>query len=494
MKMKIIIRLIAIFCMVSSLCSSCESWLQVKMKDKILEGELFEDIEGYMTALNGVYVELNTPGIYGKNLSMGVLDVMAQYYDVKTPKDHTLKTFGDYDYTQATYKSMQSSVWSKMYSLLANVNLLLENCNRSDSPLPQPYSGLISGEAYALRGMLHFDLLRLWGPIYSDATKTRVCIPYMESSDRQVVPLASAETIINKVISDLTRAEQLLAQTDPVIEEGAKNGSEITDANNYLNYRQYRLNYYAVKALLARAYLWKGDLTNADKYASDVIAVAEGDEAYFPFVKREDVLKDEEQNPDRIFSTEVLFGLYNPSRSQLDKSLFAESLTESARLSLSGTYMDGRIRTMYPDENDVRFALWGKSATDSTEVIYFSKYKENKDPKNQYMIPLIRTSEMYLIKAECSSSLQETQDWINKVRYPRGSLDIVLTASNRESAIQEEFMREMIGEGQLFFFYKRKGLTAIPDGSKTRETLEMGETNYVWPLPDDEQANRGTSK
>lgn len=488
--MKISVKIVAILCTVFSFCCSCESWLQVRMKDKILEGELFKDIEGYMTALNGIYVELNGSEIYGRNLSMGTLDIMAQYYDVINPKDHTYKTYGDYDYTQSSYKSMQSSVWAKMYTLLANVNLLLENCNKSNNPLPALFSGVITGEAYALRGMLHFDLLRLWGPGYSEATKSQACIPYMESSDRKIQPLLSAEVVINKVISDLTRAGELLAGSDPVIEEGPKNGSEATDVNNYLNYRQYRLNYYAVKALLARAYMWKGDLVNAGRCASDVIAVTDGDGAWFPFVKREDVLKDKDKNPDRIFSTEVLFGLYNNSRGQIYTSLFSEAISASSRLTLAGSFGEGRVRTIYTDENDVRFALWNKATTDSTEVVYFSKYQENKDPKNQYMIPLIRTSEMFLIKAECSTSVQDAQGWINKVRFARGCLDVTLTSANREKITEEEFMREMIGEGQLFFFYKRKNLTTIPDGSKVNATRDMVEGNYIWPLPENEQQNR----
>ena len=36
-------------------CSACNSWLQVKMEDKILENKLYENLEGYMSALNGIY-------------------------------------------------------------------------------------------------------------------------------------------------------------------------------------------------------------------------------------------------------------------------------------------------------------------------------------------------------------------------------------------------------------------------------------------------------
>lgn len=487
MRKNIIVKWIAILCSISAVCSSCESWLQVKMKDKILEEELFKDVEGYMSALNGIYASLNEESIYGNNLSMGVIDVMAQYYDVKTAKDHTYETYGDYDYTQESYKKMQSAVWSKIYALLANVNLLLENCQRADSPLPELYSELIQGEAYALRGMLHFDLLRLWGPVYSETTKSTECIPYMEASDRVVRPLLTAETVLEKVIADLEMAEDLLADSDPVIEEGPKNGSGVTDVNNYLNYRQYRLNYYAVKALLARAWLWKGENGKAAEKAGEVVEVAD---SWFPFVSREEVLKEDAQKPDRICSKEVLFGLYNTSRTNLDKKLFVESISASSRLTLNGSYAEGRIRTMYPDEQDCRFGLWVKTSTDTTEIVYSTKYKDNSDPKNQYMIPLIRTSEMFLILAECSASVKDASDWLNKVRFPRGCLDAAVTEETKDGLIQDEFMREMRGEGQMFFFYKRKGVKNIPDGATAIGTREMNLDSYIWPLPDDEQMNR----
>ncbi len=47
-----------------------------------------------------------------------------------------------------------------------------------------------------------------------------------------------------------------------MITEGAKNyGEEV--ASNDMNYRQYRLNYFAINALMARAYLWSGNTQKA---------------------------------------------------------------------------------------------------------------------------------------------------------------------------------------------------------------------------------------
>ena len=55
---------------------SCESWLNVTPSDRLSEEMLFNDREGFVKALNGVYIELNTNELYGRNLTAGALDVM----------------------------------------------------------------------------------------------------------------------------------------------------------------------------------------------------------------------------------------------------------------------------------------------------------------------------------------------------------------------------------------------------------------------------------
>ena len=122
--------------------------------------------------------------------------------------------------------------------------------------LPELYYKLIKGEALGLRAMLHFDMLRLFGPLWTE--KEQASIPYQTSSERIVEPLLSADSVLNCVLTDLTRAADLLKDVDPVITDGARNYSGGENGND-LFYRQYRMNYYAVKALMARAYMWKED-------------------------------------------------------------------------------------------------------------------------------------------------------------------------------------------------------------------------------------------
>ena len=48
----------------------------------------------------------------------------------------------------------------------------------------------------------------------------------------------------------------------------------------------------------------------------------------------------------------------------------------------------------------------------------------------------------------------------------------------------------MMGEGQLFFYYKRKGMESIPSGQSADAYMDMPLINYVWILPDEEIENR----
>ena len=60
---------------------SCDRWLDLGSEDRIMENTLFSSQAGFMTALNGVYIELLNSSLYGGTLSYKTFDILAQYYD-----------------------------------------------------------------------------------------------------------------------------------------------------------------------------------------------------------------------------------------------------------------------------------------------------------------------------------------------------------------------------------------------------------------------------
>lgn len=485
--------------------SSCSDWLQVDMEDSILETTLFSTNEGFLTSLNGIYSSLNQSSLYGGLLGMTGVDVMAQYYNVPAViNQHNLYYLSGYNYTSVDFDNISNSLWSNMYTLIANANLLMEKCDELGSAINENYYPLVKGEALALRAMMHFDLLRLYGPIYSETTASQECLPYQEDSERSVQPLLTAEDFLNRVIRDLEEAASLLANSDPILTEGVKDGVLSDDGMDTYDwsYRQLRLNYYAVQALLARAYLWKGDKARAyDIAKNEIIGRSETEQLdVFPWMDRTTIQATiDATRPDYVFSDEVIFTLYNMSRSDIYENNFSASVNGNNRLCFVGSSLSGsdsKLSTFYDDENDIRRRMWSfeQGETSGDNAICLIKYQDfsiNEESADtltyRYMTPLIRKSEIYLIAAECTEDMTEANTLINTIRNLRGAASLEVTEANKQDVITREFAREVIGEGQLFFYYKRLGMTSLIPGTSASGTYSMSVDNYVVPLPSDER-------
>ena len=465
---------------------ACESWIDVEPTDRLSEDKVYSTQKGFLQALNGVYAEMNNNTVYGGHLSVGVIDVLAQYYDGGSENSYTYYYYPRYDYTNTGVKNTFSNVWSKMYSLISSANIILEKSEQTDV-LPSQYQKMIKGEALAMRAMFHLDLLRLFGPVMSENAH-EMAIPYVTVADQNIQDFLTADVVIDRIIHDLTEASGLLQSSDPVLTDGVKHTPEAGDNIDFC-YRQYRLNYFAVQVLLARAYLWKGDQTEALTISENAISKAE---SIFPFISSSAA---NGSYPDRVFSSEVIFALYNTNRINVYRKYFASTLDTRNILSFAGTLDSGRIPELYDSQNDLRYKMWSASSEGDNDLI-FNKYEDVvlKDGSTNhycYMMPLIRLSELYLIAAECETDFSKALTYLNTLRNKRNCPNV--TPRNSEELmnnITSEFRKEMIGEGQMFFFYKRHAMQSIPNGSSTSGNINMIMKNYVVPVPDSEIDNR----
>ena len=91
-----------------------------------MENTLFSSQAGFMTALNGVYIELLSSNLYGGTLSYKTFDILAQYYDCDKD-EQTWQKLSTFD--QTAKKGQVAGLWSKAYTLLVNVNTIIEACD-----------------------------------------------------------------------------------------------------------------------------------------------------------------------------------------------------------------------------------------------------------------------------------------------------------------------------------------------------------------------------
>ena len=470
----------------STMMVSCDSWLEVKPYDKISEGELQKSEEGYQKMLNGIYIDLNSDALYGQSLSVEMIEVMGGAYAIGTDNSvwGNYKDLSNYQYGTEYWRNRLDQTWNKAYALILNCNKILENIDQNQGLFTGGNYYAVKGEALALRAMLHFDMLRLFGPVYAKDSDKKA-IPYYNKQTNSPEPILTAKEVAEKVVADLEEARILLAN-DPVKTEGTlMNGSQ-DGTSNFMRYRALRLNYYAVEALLARVNLYMGNKTEAFKYATDVIKTA--DQGIFPFVDKSLVIGSP-ADPDRIFSSEVLFALTNTSRSKIHKNFYDPSRLPNYVFRMDDNLMSnivyGGAATTGGYQDDYRYrANW--IATGSNR--YFYKYSDmvaNGSIQNT-MIPMIRLGEMFLIAAESQSdNLANGVQYINALRRNRGVANLQTLTPD---LLKYEYIRELYGEGQLFYLYKRLNSDIITS-SNANKNPKASDLIFVVPLPDSETEN-----
>ena len=485
--MKRKIQLITLICC-TLIFGACDSWLDVKPYDQIAEEDLLNSEAGFQKLLNGVYIELNDENLYGSTLMVEMLELMGGAYKIGDDQGK----WGDYidlnsyKYSTEYWRGRLDKVWEKAYALIMNCNKILDNIENRESLFTGINYDIIRGEALALRAMLHFDMLRLFGPVYMNNPENE-CIPYYLYQSSNVNDLLPANKVMEYVIHDLQEAEKALAN-DPIITKGTLMESAGNESN-FLRYRALRMNYYAVQGLMARVYLYAGDKSNASIYAKKVITAAEA--GTFPFTERTEV------KSDRIFSSEVLFALTNTNRVLLFKNYYDPSRNPSFIFTMDEKLLNFLYSASGSSTtSDTRFeANWEQATLPglTSGARYFYKYNDMSTTGliQNTMIPMLRLGEMYLIAAESESeTLNDGLPYINTLRNKRGISNL---GSLTVTDLTYEYMRELYGEGQLFYFYKRTFTTILnrTNSSGSRPAGQAASTQvFVVPFPDTEINNR----
>lgn len=446
--------------------SSCSKWLDVQPEDKFTEQQIFSNLQGISDAINGVYLDMGKTKLYGATLTSTKLEIFAQRYNVSGV--HNLRAYQQYNYGDQELRASLDAIWVDMYKNVANVNNFIKNLDAYPGVLDAKTDSIFRGEAYGLRAFLQFDLLRMYGPRYSSADSLRIAIPYYTSAGTEVSEIEPANVVMKKIVLDLKKAESLLA-ADPVRTQG------IVKVSNqpFLQYRNYRMNYFALKGLQARVYLYRGDLISAAAAADVVIRNAEK----FPWIDVNKIISDK-LNPDRVFSTEILFGLQSQDMYDNYRTFFAPD-QQAAQILAPG---ESNLKTLFENnEGDYRYnPNWMMTGIGGKNFKTFFKYADidNKGLIYRMTMPLIRLSEVYYIAAEAGQKVE----YLNKVRNQRGLLNLAPNA-NFSTELLKEYQKEFFGEGQLWFFYKRKNTTSIPNPLAKDVNFTMNLNNYVFPLP-----------
>lgn len=454
----------------ATLSVSCNDWLDVQPKSQVEDSELFKNETGFKEALAGVYSSMVTDATYTKEMTYGGMDVLAGVWtNYPTSSSYPYSSLVEYDYTATRAESMIASIWSTNYSGISNVNNILKHIDEKRSVFYDDNYRIIKGEALALRAFLHFDLLRCFGVSYA-VNPSQPSIPYSTDYTPKVFSQLTVSQVAENVVTDLLEAESLLDGVDPI-----QTGKEITemDDNGYLMNRTVHLNYYAVKGLEARVYMWMQQYDKALAAANVVI-----NSGKFKWAAQDDM----SSGTDLSGVTEQLFALNNINLSQVMNYCFNED-NNSTSFSLSNSDL---LEYFNNDTPDYRYLYLFKvgSTGDLADYRYYQKFAESSSSESYYnnKMPLIRLGEMYLIAAECDYRNGGTGlDMINALHQGHGG-SALTEISDFYTKLIQEYRCELMAEGQLFFLYKRLNRTTIPG----RDIDMVATKSYTFPIPTSE--------
>jgi hypothetical protein len=491
--------------------TSCEDWLDVKPENEASQESVFSSVEGFHSALSGVYLGMGDIDLYGMHLTWHMVDYLAHYYaSIPGSVDLYLHT---HQYDHANVSPYIQNIWDKQYNLIANCNNLLSKLDEYRANVDELNYQLIRGETLTLRAFLHFDLMRLFGKgnLSQRNVGTELTIPYVTEFKKEITPQPTYNEFFTLLEKDLREGIALLygengencyrlTYDDPFFDEA--NGRDYAYWT-YFNYNTSpRIDYLTARAILARVLMWEG---KSESY-QEVLDIAQ-----------EWIDTENDSFPDDwdwVISFYLSYNLYENYILSMENIWH---LKVNSLFSYVGDWLDASNPTatyqrIYLSQatafeifennsgnntatSDYRFVYMLQPqgsgglnyATLKMEQILDVTTATGNAKPTAGLIPLIGTSELYYYCAEVymnQGNLGKAIEALNTVRQHRGiSADLpnTLTAGEVKAEILKEWRKEFVSLGQLFYFYKRWGVETVVGYSEPMTDLQ-----YVLPIPDDE--------
>jgi starch-binding outer membrane protein, SusD/RagB family len=434
MKMKITIKILAVAMLF--VFASCESLLEVNPKQSVDSSDALTTTEGIRSNLANIYSYLKTTVMYGRDY-VATAEALADNTRIIN------RAGGRYQAQGSNVVNNHLGNWEFAYAGINEINLLLKALPTAD--ISATFRDETEGQVKALRALMYFDLVRTYAyePGMAPAGLDRGGVPLMLDgiiSEDQIVlaPRASVADVYAQIYADLT---------DAIAKAPTSGGpAYITKA--------------AANAIFAKVALYNRDWANAEAYATAALALKSTLSTNASYVNDWRVAS----HPESVF--EILFK--NPNESigvnESNQSAFTtrESLTGTNIAGYGAVVPTTAFYNSY-SASDVRRNLYQNGlARSGTIVIECTKYFGKTGTIYMDNIPVIRVSELYLIRAE-ARAMQGTKDTealadLNVITQRAGLPAYgALTGTALVAAIIEQRRWELAFEGDRWFDMKRRG-------------------------------------
>ncbi|HYC28042.1 MAG TPA: RagB/SusD family nutrient uptake outer membrane protein [Chitinophagaceae bacterium] len=410
-------------------------------------------------ALRGAYAGLRNVDMYGRTVPL-IGDVMADNAYQHSINTNRYTLFNNYTFNATDANAL--GLWSAAYTVILRTNNIINADVPSSANVDQ-----YKGEAYAIRALSYFTLIRYFARPYTD-NPDALGVPIVLQYNADLKPPRNkVSEVYALILDDLNKAYTMMTK--------------------FVNSSQF--SKYAAKGLQAKVYLTMGDKANAKTAALDVI----NNSGWEPLTVADH---------DAYWANG---GLSIPtSTSRKLETLFEVSSDATANLafdalsyiySQNGNYGDFVVADdLYASftPGDVRLNLYPivprPKSPPGPAIATVNKYPViNGDVSDT---KVLRLSEMYLIAAEASLPGNEADAlmYVNFIRSRRGAPDITSTGAQLFEDIIEERRRELAFEGDRYMDLMRlkRDVTRSANYPSSARTIPYSNFRRILPIPQSE--------
>jgi starch-binding outer membrane protein, SusD/RagB family len=433
--------------------SSCkEKFLELNPPTSLTPGQALGTEADLLVALRGAYAGLRGVDFYGRTIPI-LGDVMAD-----NAYQHSLNTNRYTLYNNYSYNVTDGNVlgfWTTAYTVILRANNIISSSVAATANVDQ-----YKGEAYAIRALCYFTLVRNMAKPYTDDPAS-LGVPIITSYNAELKPARNkVSEVYALIIADLNSAYTLMTK--------------------YTNSSQF--SKYAAKALQAKVYLTMGDKTNAKTAALDVInnggftsLTTVNHAAYWA---------------SSIVRTDKLETLFEVSSDAVGNLAF-DAL--SYLYSQAGNYGDmvcsDELYALY-EAGDSRRALYPvvPRPVGGATVVSVAKFPVISGDYSDTKV--LRLSEMYLIAAEASLPANEADalTHVNYITSRRGATAIASTGAPLFEDIIKERRKELAFEGDRYMDLMRLKREVVRSTNYPAAARNVLYTNFrrIFPIPQTE--------
>lgn len=446
--------------------TSCEDFLYQQPRLSQTNELSLSTYDGLQTATYGIYTQLYTSTWYGRDFPV-IADLKGG--NSKHGPISSGRFFTEYLWNNTPQAT--AGLWTSAYNLINRANNVITTIEDGfeEPGVEQGDLDALVAEAKFLRALGFFDLSRLYcQPIAQGAKGSQLGIPIVLKSELGQPARNTLGEVYDQILSDLLAAEAGLSTVSP-------NGG--VDPKGWATK-------YAAQALLARVYLYMEQWQNAADYATKVISSG----AFPVYTAAEFTTWDNGGVWGTDAGSEIIMECYGAegNSSHPNWDVISYIMSPDGYGDIAATH---DVYDLYED-TDVRKLLF-RNSVNYVNDLWSLKYPGKAPDGNlrEDNIPILRISEMYLIRAEAvlegaSVSGATPASDINMIRNNRGATPFAAGAVTLNDVYTERRM-ELCYEGHQLFDLARTGrsLTRVDYDGAVNQNIPFPDYRWAMPIP-----------